>query len=543
MKLYIKNQQTNIRGDLFGNATPSIQIIEVQNERGLIPINPWDIAHQAVKDTDGITFAEPLFDYQSEIGLPDTLIPTTNRGLFDSEAAISPFDEDWAAPEIASIWHLEEVFSQLKAASDSVASLPTVIRVAHFDTGYDPNHAARPPHIRTDLQRNFIGDEDPFDATDPNISSGLISNQGHGTGTGGILAGGIGRIPTDEMVQIGAAPFIEYVPIRVANSVVLLNTDSFVEALRYVISLHDDPSTRIHVVSMSMGGLASQACADVINEAYEKGIFIVTAAGNNFGRATPRTLVYPARFNRVVAACGITYDKRPYSKRWGTEIKEMQGNYGPMVLMRTAMSAFTPNTPWATFQSPDAVTVRGAGTSSATPQIAAAAAIYWKKYHDELITLEGWQQVEIIRQALFGSAQRDALTGIEGDTLDDKKITFYFGKGHLRALEALQHTPASLLSSIQKEEDDEVYLAFWRVLFGTRSLFEAERSLDKPIENMYQIELKQLIAHSEKLQHLLDNEEKTLNDFSNDELQKFINIIIQMPESSESLKAFLREVR
>lgn len=543
MKLYIKNHQANTRGDLFGNDTPSIQIIEVQNERGLIPINPWDIAHQAVNDTDGVTFAEPLFDYQSEIGLPDTLIPTTDRGLFNSEAVTSPFDEDWAAPEIASIWHLEEVFSQLKAASDTVDFLPAVIRVAHFDTGYDPNHAARPLHIRTDLQRNFMGDEDPFDATDPNISSGLISNQGHGTGTSGILAGGIGRIPTNEMVQIGAALFIEYVPIRVANSVVLLSTDSFVEALRYVISLHDDPSTRIHVVSMSMGGLASQACADIINEAYEKGIFIVTAAGNNFGRATPRTLVYPARFNRVVAACGITFDKRPYSKRWGTEVKEMQGNYGPRTLMRTAMSAFTPNTPWATFQSPDAVSLQGAGTSSATPQIAAAAAIYWKKYHDELIMLEGWQQVEVIRQALFTTAQRDNLTGIEGDILDEDKITFYFGKGQLRALDALQHSPTELLPSIKKEQNDEVYLAFWRVLFGVRSLFTEERSLDNPIENMYQIELMQLIAHSEKLQALLDNEEKTLNDLSNDELTEFINIVDEMPEASKNLKSFLKEVR
>ena len=54
-----------------------------------------------------------------------------------------------------------------------------------------------------------------------------------------------------------------------------------------------------------MGGLALQAWADAVNALYELGIFIVTAAGNNFGNLPTRNIVYPARFKRVVAACGV----------------------------------------------------------------------------------------------------------------------------------------------------------------------------------------------------------------------------------------------
>ena len=37
-------------------------------------------------------------------------------------------------------------------------------------------------------------------------------------------------------------------------------------------------------------------------------MFIVTAAGNNYGNLPTRNIVYPARFNRVVAACGVMAD-------------------------------------------------------------------------------------------------------------------------------------------------------------------------------------------------------------------------------------------
>ncbi|PMX81888.1 peptidase S8, partial [Pseudomonas sp. GW460-C3] len=79
----------------------------------------------------------------------------------------------------------------------------------------------------------------------------------------------------------------------------------------YVFSLKDDPEKRIDIVTMSMGGLPSQAWADAVNALYDAGIFVVTAAGNNYGNAPTRNIVFPARFNRVVAACGVMADGSP----------------------------------------------------------------------------------------------------------------------------------------------------------------------------------------------------------------------------------------
>src|SRR5205823_4456229 len=102
----------------------------------------------------------------------------------------------------------------------------------------------------------------PTDATDD--SSGPLNNFGHGTGTIGVLAGKAFA----GSVAIGAAPFVDVVPIRVANSVVLFRNSNIARAFDYVHGLCADPSTQIHVITMSMGGLASQVWADAVNALY-----------------------------------------------------------------------------------------------------------------------------------------------------------------------------------------------------------------------------------------------------------------------------------
>jgi hypothetical protein len=106
---------------------------------------------------------------------------------------------------------------------------------------------------------------------------------------------------------------------------VLFKASSFARALQYLIDLNNS-GTRVHAVSMSMGGVPSQLWADIINAAYDAGITVVTAAGNNFNGLPTRKLIYPARFNRVIAACGVTYDYAPYFIK---KLGEMQGNWGP----------------------------------------------------------------------------------------------------------------------------------------------------------------------------------------------------------------------
>jgi hypothetical protein len=84
-------------------------------------------------------------------------------------------------------WHLGDAFSQLRQARAAAHGGP-VIRVAHLDTGFDPQHQTRPAQLREDLQRNFVDDQPPNDAHDPGVRHPL-ENPGHGTGTLSLLAG------------------------------------------------------------------------------------------------------------------------------------------------------------------------------------------------------------------------------------------------------------------------------------------------------------------------------------------------------------------
>src|SRR5262249_4195257 len=248
------------------------------------------------------------------------------------------------------------------------------VRIGILDTGFDFSHQARPQILLLHLQRNFVADGRPVnDASDP-FPRGLFTNPGHGTGTIGLLAGRLLQNMNQGQqggVYLGGAPLAEILPVRIANGVILLYSSAFVAGLDYLIAPNGNIADRVDVLSMSMGGLASKAWAEVVNRAYDAGIVMVTAAGNNYP-FTPQSIVYPARFRRVIAACGIMADGKPYI-RDHVPITEMAGNYGPASKMDTALAAYTPNISWAEINCEAIVDMNGSGTSSATPQIAAAA--------------------------------------------------------------------------------------------------------------------------------------------------------------------------
>ena len=109
----------------------------------------------------------------------------------------------------------------------------------------------------------------------PTIRFSLLDNSGHGTGTIGILAGG--KVAAQGGEYLGGAPEAEIVPLRVADSVVLLRTSALAQALDYAVE------QRCDVLTLSMGGLPSRAWAEAVDRAYEQGICICAAAGNHFG--------------------------------------------------------------------------------------------------------------------------------------------------------------------------------------------------------------------------------------------------------------------
>ena len=198
--------------------------------------------------------------------------------------------------------------------------------IAHLDTGFDPRHSTLPANLRLDLQRNFVDGEAAGDAHDPGINTqDPLDNPGHGTGTLGILAGN--QRPVGDF--LAAQRWRDVVPMRIAKSeLVLLKTSALAKALDHVSG--GNAGRRLaDVVSLSMGGVASRAWADAVNKAYEAGVCIVAAAGNNFSAGVvgvpTRFIVYPARFRRVIAACGVMANRAPY---FGLPFGKMQGILG-----------------------------------------------------------------------------------------------------------------------------------------------------------------------------------------------------------------------
>jgi hypothetical protein len=474
-------------------------------------VNGWELCHQMMTGGLGIAggnveFAEPDLEQRWISGTPSQSLLAANS------SCDKPQDADSRLPVgNGFFWFRDEAHSQLQSAREELGQPASRVRIAHFDTGFSDQHITLPQFLRTDLQRNFE-DGAPNDARD--TSEGAFNNLGHGTGTLGILAGA-----TFDGSPLGGAAFLDVIPVRVADSVILFQNSSIAKAFDYVHSLANNPNTQVQVITMSMGGLASKAWAEAVNALYELGVFIVTAAGNNFGNFPTRNIVYPARFKRVIAACGVMADGRPYAD---LPLNIMAGNYGPDSKMRTALAAYTPNTPWARLACSQLVDRNGAGTSSATPQIAAAAALWIQKFKSKWDSYsQGWMRVESVKKALFDSAQSNS-------SKPDKRL----GQGIIRAKKALAENPARE-ADLRKEEKDSVSFPFLRVITGLGIAAPAAR------QQMLELEALQLMQESKELEDLLPEPERDAQDLSPTERQRFIDALAATPGASKSLRQAL----
>jgi hypothetical protein len=430
--------------------------------------NPWDICHALALEGrahgNGIEFVEPDLVQR----WPGERRPAVG-GAFAMRDGPPHRQNSVEFPAIPGddLWFRDAQHGQFGAA---LASLPDPgagkrTRVAHLDSGYDPDHKTRPIHLSVTEQRNFVDDDAPKDARDR--SSGLFNAFSHGTGTLSILAGA----PAEAGKEFSCAPYAEVIPIRVANSVVLFRNSAIAQAFDYVHELCEDPTTRVHVVTMSMGGVPSRTWVEAINALYDAGVFIVTAAGNNYGNAPTHLIVYPARFNRVVGACGVMSDGKPYA-----DLKSalMAGNYGPDAKMSTAIAAYTPNVPWARFGQPAVVDFDGEGTSAATPQVAGAAALWIQKHRAAYDAYpKPWMRVEAVRKALFDHANKEP------------SLQPYLGAGRLRVMDALEAAPAAAAVLSHQPEDDASF-AIFKVLFG----MDVTAS---PRRDMLELEMRQIV--------------------------------------------------
>lgn len=465
-------------------------------------------------------------------------------------------------------WHLEDDhdgkpgYSQLGAARKKISEeAQAQIRIAHLDTGYDRDHITRPKNLNRELSATVKEDGTVVD------HDGLTGKAGHGTGTLGILAGNQVNLPGQFFHEdLGGAPDAEIIEVKIdagaVADVIHLATAAMASGIDYAVRHNAD------VISLSAGGAPSRAWADAVNNAYDSGTAIFAASGNCltfpvFGfPISPYRTVYPAAFPRVLAVTGATATHRSYGKRgtvaalwpWNWAKAQMRGCYGPARDMQEAVAGYTPNITWARYRDQPAphrgIEIDGGGTSCATPQVAAAAALWLAYRANELPprnSENAWRRAEAVYSILGESTWKPAGSA-------------EFGQGLLRANQALEkHVPDNMTPRRRARAGLRWLCLFLPFDCGSDSERAATkaRSQQQLQAEMFELEAAQLIARSPKLQRLVDKLfDKELFDLDEDErppptfssaeqqakMERLANAIVDHHDCSDRLRHELKKV-
>ncbi len=554
---YRPAEQTK-RGD---TASQTIFLRDVSQEAG----NTWDEAYKEyfeLRNTHLGAFVEPDIKSRFQKKSPASKAVPENSYM-----------SVWPSPPLTLgadefIWHLDRNHSQLRDAADAVRKklaitdsldnvTDTMVKIAHIDTGYIPGHTTTPKFILTQDGVSFVNGETNNKGTDVlNNRIKILEEDGHGSATMAILAGNFIK-KEDSYANyegyFGGIPFARILPIRICDTVYnAFNANDVARGIEYAIEMGCE------VITMSMAGYPTRRVAKVVNKAYEAGVTVVTAAGNNWingiKKLTPKAVMYPARFDRVIAACGVCYNEKPYDFAANKEEmslrseggETMQGNWGPERAMRTALGAYTPNLAWAN-NNPEnkyQFSRTGGGTSSATPQIAAAAAL-WITFNREALLQKKyagtWRQAEAVRQALFQSGG-----------VDYPGYKKYYGNGSLKANDALNISDEILNMELERAEEASVsflgigsFVSQWFRGIQTKAATPGmEQQEDDPqLKEMLSIEIMQVLHKDSALfdyLEALDLDGADQNYFAKQSAQeKFRQLMKASPYASSTLKSLL----
>ncbi|MGW6383136.1 S8 family serine peptidase [Peribacillus butanolivorans] len=274
-------------------------------------------------------------------------------------------------------WHHKKLGTQA-AWTKTMGSKEMVVAI--IDDGIDRNHE--------DLKGKI---DRPYDAV--RNRKNIVPVGEHGTHIAGIIAGSA----NNDLGGTGVAPNIKIMPINVFNGK-YADTADIIEAIHYAVQQGAD------IINMSLGETSySEALNKAVQEAYNKGLLIVAAAGNegDMGKSVQR--VYPAAFSHVISVAATdSKDKRTsYSNYHSTVDIAAPGDY---------ILSTLPNNRYGWMS----------GTSMATPMVAGVAALIWSN-EPKLTKYE-------VEYRLYDSAI----------DLGTKGKDIYYGNGRVNAKKALE---------------------------------------------------------------------------------------------------------
>lgn len=376
----------------------------------------------------------------------------------DGEPQFKEASAVWPTGELG--WHLGDQYSELSKAfkevfPDGLGTKGKVV-IAHLDTGYFPEDPLLPSGFNKDLSYTCSvsgcvqGGEANWRA------DGITDSPGHGAHTLSNLAGKQymrNKIPH----VMGGNPNANVFSINIHDSVIHLDSRRMARGIEQAVSEHAD------LITLSHGGMPSIRLATAVNSAYFSGTPIFAATGDYYDYLIGTTFVstvFPARYPNVMGVAGITKDEKSYGESpsiwWWLDFGKgytsrigswmLRGSYGPTSVMSNGkvISAYVPNITRSDAEKGrnNVIASDGAGTSNATPQVAAAASLWLEKNRESFIDEKckdekckeakwrSWEKSEAVYQALSSSSF---------NCFPDYNVEHY-GVGILRANRALAWT-------------------------------------------------------------------------------------------------------
>ncbi|OAI84708.1 S8 family serine peptidase [Pseudomonas putida] len=394
------------------------RLLELPGLTGLPRNERFDLA-RLLREVTGADTVDPDLgsDYfTDEHNLPDPGTEAFNLTFWcwagDDEM---PKDPDWAIVKTRTpeTWKYSE--------QQGRPSRGEGIRVFQPDTGVVTWHSEIPPGLYNNPGAvNLVELGQP--PIDP-MTGG--NNPGHGTGTSSVV------ISPEGGKMRGAAPKATLVPIRCLESVAVFDQSRVAQAIDHA------RRNGAHVITMSLGGVFSDALHTALRKAVEANIIVVSAAGNCVS-----TVVWPARYDEAIAVAGINERFKPWRGSSNGSSVDISGP-AEFVLRANASDRNAPGQ-----------VSGGQGTSFATAHLAGVAAL-WLAHHgrEQLIRSlpQGITLQQLFRTLLTSSAQPGKFSKSEKDDygagIVDALALLELDPRHAFTQEAVFRTPASNLRS------------------------------------------------------------------------------------------------
>lgn len=306
---------------------------------------PGDVAVEEMiyllEQNPDVEYAEPNYFRRIAQVTPDDPFFSDQYALYNPGGVFGPPSSPQSGTERADIkaregW--EETWGD-----DSVV-------IAVLDTGADFNHP--------DLDGKLLSNGYDFINDDPDP----IDDEGHGT----IIAGIVAAETNNGEGIAGVAWNCKILPIKIVDNTGLTDVSTIIDGINWAILNGAD------VINLSLGEFwAAQSEQDAIRAAYNNGIVVVAAAGND-GVAT----YYPAAYPECMAVAATnSSDERVTFLNTATDPLPWESNYGPEIDVAAPGDWVLSLYPTSLTTPPFLPYIWASGTSLSTPHVAGLAAL------------------------------------------------------------------------------------------------------------------------------------------------------------------------